>query len=73
MSPKEKKSILNLNANSINELIKKIHILPDKKYKKCKNVYITNLQNDIGYMYDEKKNKFVAVKKQLIDYYLFVS
>lgn len=72
MAPKEKKSILNLNANSINELIKKIHISPDKKYKKCKNVYITNLQNDIGYMYDEKKNKFVAVKKQLIDYRLFV-
>jgi hypothetical protein len=71
MSPKEKKSILNLNADCINELIKKIHI--SKKYKKCKNVYITNLQNDIGYMYDEKKNKFVAVKKQLIDYRLFVS
>lgn len=71
MSSKEKKSILNLNANCINELIKKIHISPDKKYKKCKNVYITNLQNDIGYMYDEKKNKFVAVKKQLIDYRLF--
>ena len=76
MSPKEKKSILNLNANCINELIKKIHISPDKKYKKCKNVYITNLQNDIGYMYDEKKNKFVAVKKddllqKLIDYRLF--
>ena len=39
-------------------------------------MYITNLQNDIGYMYDEKKNKFVAVKKddllqKLIDYRLF--
>jgi hypothetical protein len=76
MSAKEKKNILNLSANCINELIKKVHVSPDEKYKKCKNVYITNLQNNIGYMYDEKKNKFVAVKKddllqKLIDYRLF--
>jgi hypothetical protein len=76
MSAKEKKYILNLNGNCINELIRKVHVSPDEKYKKCKNVYITNLQNNIGYMYDEKKNKFVAVKKddllqKLIDYRLF--
>jgi len=76
MSAKEKKHILNLSANCINELIKKVHVSTDEKYKKCKNVYITNLQNNIGYMYDEKKHKFVAVKKddllqKLIDYRLF--
>ena len=27
------------------------------------NVYITNLQNTIGYMYDEKQNNFIAVNK----------
>ena len=76
MSAKEKKNILNLSANCINELIRKVHVSSDEKFKKCKNVYITNLQNNIGYMYDEKKNKFVAVKKddllqKLLDYRLF--
>lgn len=76
MSAKEKKNILNYSGNCINELIKKVHILPIEKYKKCKNVYITNLQNNIGYMYDDNKNKFVAVKKddllkKLIDCRLF--
>lgn len=76
MSRKEKKAILNKNAYCINELIKKVHISNDDKYKKFKNIYITNLQNDIAYKYDETLKKFLAVDKnnlleRLIDCRMF--
>ena len=57
----EKMSILNRQAMGINDLVKLVHT--SGKYKKCMNVYITNLQNTIGYMYDEKQNNFIAVNK----------
>jgi len=57
----EKMSILNRQAMGINDLVKLVHT--SGKYKKCMNVYITNLQNTIGYMYDEKHNNFIAVNK----------
>jgi len=63
LSDNEKLSILNKKYNSINELINKIHILPDDKYRQFKNAYITNLQNDIAYEYDLKSKQFVAVDK----------
>ena len=63
LSDKEKLSILNKKYNSINELINKIHILPDDKYRQFKNAYITNLQNDIAYEYDLKSKQFLAVDK----------
>ena len=63
LSDNEKLSILNKKYNSINELINKILILPDDKYRQFKNAYITNLQNDIAYEYDLKSKQFVAVDK----------
>ncbi len=63
LSDKEKLCILNKKYNSVNELINKVHILPDDKYKKFKNAYITNLQNDIAYEYDLKNKQFIAVDK----------
>jgi len=57
----EKISILNRQAMGINDLVKLVHT--SGKYQKCMNVYITNLQNTIGYMYDEKQNNFIAVNK----------
>jgi len=57
----EKISILNRQAMGINDLVKLVHT--SGKYQKCMNVYITNLQNTIGYMYDEKHNNFIAVNK----------
>ena len=61
LSTAEKMSILNRQAMGINDLVKLVHT--SGKYKKCMNVYITNLQNTIGYMYDEKQNNFIAVNK----------
>jgi len=57
----EKLSILNRQVMGINDLVKLVHT--SGKYKNCMNVYITNLQNTIGYMYDEKHNKFIEVNK----------
>jgi hypothetical protein len=61
LTTNEKMSILNRQAMGINDLVKLVHT--SGKYKKCMNVYITNLQNTIGYMYDEKQNNFIAVNK----------
>jgi uncharacterized C2H2 Zn-finger protein len=61
LTMEEKMSILNRQAMGINDLVKLVHT--SGKYKKCMNVYITNLQNTIGYMYDEKQNNFIAVNK----------
>jgi len=61
LSMDEKMSILNRQVMGINDLVKLVHT--SGKYKKCMNVYITNLQNTIGYMYDEKQNNFIAVNK----------
>jgi hypothetical protein len=46
---------------SINDIVELAHT--SGKYKNCMNVYITNLQNTIGYKYDEKQNNFIAVNK----------
>ena len=61
LTMEEKMSILNRQAMGINDLVKLVHT--SGKYQKCMNVYITNLQNTIGYMYDEKQNNFIAVNK----------
>jgi hypothetical protein len=61
LSNDEKMRILNRQAMGINDLVQLVHT--SGKYQKCMNVYITNLQNTIGYMYDEKQNNFIAVNK----------
>ena len=61
LTKQEKLGILNRQAMGINDLVELTHA--SGKYKNCMNVYITNLQNTIGYMYDEKQNNFIAVNK----------
>jgi len=61
LTEKQKKSILDRQAMSINHLVDLIHV--SGKYKKFKNVYITNLQSTFAYKFDEKLNKFIAVNK----------
>jgi len=61
LSKKDKLTILNKKGNSLKDLIDLVHI--SDKYKQFKNVYITNLQNTIGYKFDQKNNKFIAVNK----------
>ena len=61
LSSKEKLKILNKRGNSLKELVELVHI--SDKYKQFKNVYITNLQNTIGYKFDSKNNQFIAVNK----------
>ena len=61
LTKQEKLGILNRQAMGINDIVELAHT--SGKYKKCMNVYITNLQNTIGYMYDEKQNNFIAVNK----------
>ena len=61
LTKQEKIKILNRQAMSINDIVELAHT--SGKYKNCMNVYITNLQNTIGYKYDEKQNNFIAVNK----------
>ena len=61
LTKQEKLGILNRQAMGINDIVELAHT--SGKYKKCMNVYITNLQNTIGYMYDGKQNNFIAVNK----------
>lgn len=61
LSEKEKIKILNKKAHSLRDYIDMVHI--SNKFNQFKNVYITNLQNNIGYKFDSKANTFIAVNK----------
>lgn len=61
LSDKEKLRILNRRGNGLKEIVELVHI--SDKYNQFKNVYITNLQNTIGYKFDTKTNNFIAVNK----------
>lgn len=66
LTQKDKLKILNRRGHSLKELVDLVHI--SDKYKQFKSVYITNLQNTIGYKFDSKSNQFVAVNKsELLD------
>jgi hypothetical protein len=66
LSEKEKINILMNKAHGLREIVNLVHI--SDKYKQFNNVYITNLQNSIGYKYDSKTNNFIAVNKsELLD------
>ena len=41
-------------------------IYQDPEYKQMRNVYITNLQNDIGYIYDKKQKQYIVKSKNEI-------
>lgn len=63
LTEKEKIAILNKNGFCVSELVKLVHISNKDKYKPYKNIYITNLQNNVAYKYDEKVKRFIAITK----------
>ena len=71
LSTKEIKNILNCRYKAIEESIKKVHFNDDRP--EYRNIYITNLRDNIAYVYNG--NKFEAVQKhsiinQLIDQHM---
>jgi hypothetical protein len=54
LSEKEKISLLNHYSNSVVEMVKMVHVSSEEKFKPYKSIYITNLQNNVAYKYDEK-------------------
>ena len=66
LSDQEQLKILKKKYQSLNYLVDYIHC--NNKFPEFKNVAITNLQNNIAYMYDNKKRQFIATNKDaLID------
>jgi hypothetical protein len=63
LSEKEKIGLLNKHSNSVVEMVKMVHVNPGEKYKQYKSMYITNLQNNVAYKYDDDCKKFIAVSK----------
>ena len=61
LSEKQKISVLDRQAMSLNNLVELVHI--SGKFVKFQNVYITNLRSNFAYRYDEKYNKFITVNK----------
>ena len=60
-SDKEMIKILKHRKQSLNELIKYAHF--NDAYPELKNIRITNLKNNVAYIYDNILNKFVATTK----------
>ena len=56
LSEKEQLKVLNKKYKSLNYLIDYIHC--NEKFPEFNNVIITNLQNNIAYMYDKEKKTF---------------
>ena len=52
LTKNEKIRVVDRQAMSINTLVEMVHT--SGKYKQFMNIYITNLQNNIAYKYDEK-------------------
>jgi hypothetical protein len=68
LSEKEKIGLLNQHSNSVVEMVKMVHINPCDKYKQYKSMYITNLQNNVAYKYNDECKKFIAISKsELLD------
>ena len=64
----EKMEVLNSGSNAHLKLTDIIYKNPE--YKNFRDIYITNLSNDIGYMYDKKTNRFIVkTKKNILDDY----
>jgi len=64
LSKQEKMKILNQRGHSLKEIVNLVHI--SDKFTQFRNIYITNLQNSIGYKYDTKTNSFIAVNKSVL-------
>ena len=64
----EKMDILNSGSKAHLKLTDILYNKPE--YKKFRNIYITNLSNNIGYVYDKNKNCFIVKnKKDILDDY----
>lgn len=61
LSSKEQLSILKRQYSSVDYLIEYVHC--NDKFKQYQNIIITNCRNNVGYKYDEKSNKFIAINK----------
>lgn len=64
LNAKDKMAILNAGRNAHIKLIDTIYQKPE--YKNLRNLYITNLSNDLGYIYDEKQKRFIINTKEII-------
>ncbi len=63
LTDKEKMNVLSKYGNCLTELVKLVHVSDKDKYKQFKSMYITNLQNNVAYKYDDKTKKFIAITK----------
>ncbi len=54
-------NILKYRYGSLSQLVEYTHF--NDKFPQFKNILITNTQNAIGYKFNEKKNQYVATKK----------
>ena len=61
LSKKEQIMILNKKHQSLNHYIEMVHF--NDKFPQFKNIAITNMKDDLAYMYDKGKNKFIGIKK----------
>jgi hypothetical protein len=61
LSKKQQVNILKKDYNCLPELIKLVHC--NDKFPQFKNILITSVINNIGYIYDEKEKQFIATTK----------
>jgi len=64
LSDEQKLEILKSGNNAHIKLTELIY--QKAEYKQMRNVYITNLQNDTGYIYDKKKKQYIVKSKNEI-------
>jgi len=68
LTKSEKLSILNSGNLAHVKLTDLLYKNPE--YEKYRNIYITNMSNDLGYMYDVKEKRFIVKsKKEILDDY----
>ena len=65
LSKKEILKILRSNGNAIETMVEIAHC-NENKYPELQNVKFNNLSGKYGYIYDSKKNKFIAEDKEII-------
>ena len=68
LTKSEKLSILNSGNSAHLKLTDLLYKNPE--YEKYRNIYITNMSNDLGYIYDAKEMRFIVKNKKdiLVDY-----
>ncbi len=66
LTNKQQLNILRKDYKCLEELVKLVHM--NDKYPQFKNILITNIMNNIGYIYDEKEKRFITTTKdELLD------